>query len=92
MAESRDGIKDSGVLATLSELDRVRSKLKPEDHWEFPKLSMLDSMLTHLEHRIVLLENQNQILRTKCNGVFEPCNCKSCRRSLSIYQILTNRE
>ena len=74
MAESRDGIKDSGVLATLSELDTVRSKLSYKDHWKFSKLSMLDTMLTHLEHRIILLEKQ------------ETCNCASCRRSLSTYQ------
>ena len=86
MAESRDGIKDSGVLATLSELDRVRSKLSYKDHWKFSKLSMLDTMMSHLEHRIILLEKQQQILCTATKSVFEPCNCASCRRSLSVYQ------
>ena len=66
MAESRDGITDSGVLATLSELDRVRSKLSYKDHWKFSKLSMLDTMMSHLEHRIILLAKH------------DTCNCASC--------------
>ncbi len=74
MAESRDRITDSGVLATLSELDRVRSKLSYKDHWKFSKLSMLDTMMSQLEHRIILLAKH------------DTCKCASCRRSLSTYQ------